>query len=189
MSYLECLIVLAIFAILLPIVLPNIDNMRRRYALFIAAEEVRRQLVDVQERAQLMSRNFGVYYYRRGGVWMYAVYADGNHNGVLHKDIDDGTDKLVAGPFRVLDRSGPVGVGIAEGVTDPDTLRAIDPGTPPIAFNRSFVCSFSPRGSGTPGSVYLTDGRLSALVRCSGSEGNLHKLYFAGAGKPWVVLR
>jgi prepilin-type N-terminal cleavage/methylation domain-containing protein len=187
MTLLECAVSMAIMATLLLSAAPALDNMHRRYALATAADRVRRQMVRAQSTAAALSKNCGVYYFQTNGEWMYAIYTDENGNGVLRSEIASGVDRRIEGPFPLLNTTAPIEVGIGNGFTDPDTLAPFTAGTSPIEFNSSFICSFSQTGSGTPGTIFLTDGgSLGAAVRSSGSDGNLRKLYYAGKGQKWV---
>lgn len=187
MTLIECAVTTAILGILLLCVMPAFDAMHRRQALAAASERVKQQMMRAQNTAAALSRNCGVYYFRRNGEWMYAIYTDENGNGVLRKDIESGTDRRIEGPTLLLDATAPVEIGIGDSLTDPDTLEPIPEGTSPIEFNSSFICSFSQLGTGTPGSIFLTDGgQLAAIVRSSGSDGNLRKLFYSGKGQKWV---
>jgi prepilin-type N-terminal cleavage/methylation domain-containing protein len=186
-TLIECLVTLAVLGVLVMIVVPDLDTVSRRRALYLAAEEVRQHLESAKQRAEMVGANCGAVFARRGEGWVVSLYADGDGDGVQNADIADGTDRRIAGPFPLLSRPNRIAVGIGDGFTDPDTLQPIAPGTSPVAFNRSFICSFSPNGNGTPGSVYLTDGNtVGAAVRCSGSGGNIRKLYYQSPGKAWI---
>ena len=187
MTLIECLVVTGFMGVLLLYVTPALDAMHRRCALSLATERARRQMMRAQSTAAALSRNCGVYYFRRNDVWMYAIYSDENGNGVLKADITNGTDRRIEGPAPVLDITAPIDIGFGDGVTDPDTLAPFKEGDSPIEFNSSFICSFSQIGTATPGSIFFTDHRdLAAMVRSSGSEGNLRKLYYNGKGKKWI---
>ncbi len=187
-SLAECMVSVAIIGILVTIALPNADQMIRRRELYRQAERVRESMAYTQMRAYSLSANCGVYYFPRGKEWMYAVYVDGDGDGVSKKDILSGTDKILEGPYALLDHPTLITVGFAAGMTDPDSMQPVSAAASPVAFNQSFICSFSPRGDGTPGTVYLTDGlRLAAAIRCSGADGKLRKLYYyGGKGQPWT---
>lgn len=187
MTLLECAVTMAIMATLLLCAMPALDNMHRRYALATAADRVRQQMARAQSTAAALSRNCGVYYFQTNGIWMYGIYTDENGNGVLRSEIASGVDRRIEGPFPLLNTTEPIEVGIGDGFTDPDTLAPFTSGTSAIEFNSSFICSFSQLGSGTPGSIFLTDGgALGAAVRSSGADGNLRKLFYAGKGQKWV---
>src|SRR5436190_9036347 len=146
MSLAECLVTVAIIAIMTMLALPNAAEMMRRRDLYREAERVRESMAYTQMRAYSLSANCGVYYFQRGSEWMYAVYLDGDGDGVLRKDILSGTDKLIEGPYALLDHPTLIGVGFAPGMTDPDSMQPLSAAASPVAFNQSAICSFSPRG-------------------------------------------
>jgi prepilin-type N-terminal cleavage/methylation domain-containing protein len=186
-TLIECLLSVAVIGIVAFIAVPDIDGMCRRRALALAAEEVRQHLAAAQQRASSMGGNCGVVFAPRGESWTYTIYLDGDGDGVMNADVAGGADRRLEGPLPLLSNPNRISVAIGPGFTDPDTLDPIPEGTRPVGFGRSFICSFSPNGNGTPGSVYLTDNAsLGALVRCSGSGGNLRKLFYRGAGRSWV---
>ena len=67
-------------------------------------------------------------------------------------------------------------------VKDPDG-DALKPDASAVQFGRSTICSFSPVGSSTPGTVYLIDGggQLWA-ARCTGAGGRVRVLRSACSG-------
>jgi hypothetical protein len=183
----ECLAAIAIMGILLLCVTPALGSLHHRWALTMATSRVRRQMSRAQNFAEALSRNCGVLYFQRNGQWMYAIYSDENGNGVLNADIKNGTDRRIEGPAPVLDFAAPIEIGFGDGETDPDTLAPFNPNDSPIEFNHSFLCSFSQAGSGTPGSVFLTDrGDFASMVRSSGADGNVRALFYNGKGKKWI---
>jgi hypothetical protein len=96
----------------------------------------------------------------------FAVYADGNRNGVRSDDIDDGVDRRVAGPFPLS--GGAPGVRVAllrPGLPAPPPERGLLQGDDPIRFGRSDILSFSPLGTSTPGTFYLAGENRQAAVR------------------------
>jgi prepilin-type N-terminal cleavage/methylation domain-containing protein len=115
---------------------------------------------------------------REDGVY-YAVYADGNENGVRSADIEKGIDRLVSGPFPLT--SGAPGVRVG-----------INPGTPalpgdggdlegdPIRFGRSDILSFSPLGTATPGTFYLAGDAAQAAVRVTGGSARVRLMVWRG---------
>jgi hypothetical protein len=103
---------------------------------------------------------------RADGSVTYALYRDGDGDGVLTADIDRGVDPEVQPP-QVLQHFGrSTGFGFPPGLAprDPsDAGRRLSRLDDPIRFNGSNIASFSALGTSTPGSVYLTD-RKSALA-------------------------
>jgi hypothetical protein len=70
-------------------------------------------------------------------------------------------------------------------VKDPDG-DWLKPDASPVQFGRSTICSFSPIGHSTPGTVYLIDGggQLWA-ARCTGAGGRVRVLRYDSGGKKW----
>ncbi len=138
--------------------------------------------------AIMRNRNVGLKFRRNGDRWEWAVYADTNGNGVLTSEIASGVD-------RYLGQSYPwsrndVFPGIMTGT------RVPDPGSPghyldrvddPIRFNSSDICSFSPMGESTPGSVYLWDGHDGmAVLRVLGRTAKMRCLYYRRGERGWT---
>jgi hypothetical protein len=119
------------------------------------------------------------------GTWFYSVYADRNHNGVLSDDIRRGVDVRI-GPRRLLDAGASgVRVGIHPSVpaVPPDT-GTLDP-TRPVQFGNSFMLSFSPLGTATPGTFYLAGDQRQAAVRVTPATGRVRLLIWS-KGRTWT---
>jgi prepilin-type N-terminal cleavage/methylation domain-containing protein len=111
-------------------------------------------------------------------VW-YAVYQDGDGDGVRSADISSGEDRLVSGPFPLS--GGAPGVSVA-----------INPGTPapppdsgelsgdPVRFGPSDILSFSPFGTATPGTFYLAGDASQAAVRVTGGSARVRLMVWRG---------
>jgi prepilin-type N-terminal cleavage/methylation domain-containing protein len=116
---------------------------------------------------------------RPDGVY-YGLFADGNYNGVLSRDIRRGIDRLVEGPYR-LDAGAPgVRVAIIPGMPAPPPARGrLDPADP-VRFGRSNMLSFSPLGTATPGTFYLATRRTQGAVRVTGSTARVRVMICRG---------
>ncbi|HKO57447.1 MAG TPA: hypothetical protein VJ276_16355 [Thermoanaerobaculia bacterium] len=187
----EAVTTLAILGMLLCIILPALDRMLRRAALRGAAAAVSDVLRITQEDARLLARDRGVKFDSVDGQWRYAVYEDGNADGVRNKDIASGTDRLIEPPRPLFSRKSFAQVGLAPSLPDPDTGQPMPPGKSAVQFNSSTICSFAPTGDATPGSIYLTNGRSdeAAMVRSSGNGGALRVLYYGLEGVGWRLAR
>jgi hypothetical protein len=122
-----------------------------------------------------------------GGRYEWALYRDGNGNGVRSSEIASGVDRSLGLAIPWL--RGDVRPGILRDspVPDPATPGSkLDRLDDPIRFNNSDLCSFSPVGESTPGSIYLWDGRdRMAVVRVFGRTAKIHTLYFVRGEKSW----
>lgn len=164
-SLIELLVVLAIVGMIVAISIPGITQISRKRELQAAAAELRSIFREVRMRAVARGSSSAVKFREIGGVWHYGFFDDGDGDGVRNDDIVSGADPS-AGPYReVFGSTGMVRIGLPPvPVWDAERSERIDPGDSPVRFNRSTLCSFSPNGSSTPGSVYLTDGAGEAAV-------------------------
>ncbi|HYM61286.1 MAG TPA: hypothetical protein VEZ11_10370, partial [Thermoanaerobaculia bacterium] len=161
-------------------------NLLMRAGLKGAACHVRNIMVMTRANAVALEASRAVKFTLRDGVWYYAIYDDSNRNGVLNDEINSGVDPLVEGPYPIFTAGsiGQVGYPTA-GVADPDTGGPIDPGALAVNFNRSTLCSFSAVGSGTPGSIYLTNGTAAMMVRSSGDSGHIRVMTYDSLRRRW----
>jgi hypothetical protein len=113
------------------------------------------------------------------GAVTFAIYRDGDGDGVLNEDIESGVDPVVVPvrPLATLGHGVRLGFPAGRPPRDPsDPARRLDRLSDPIRFNRSDLASFDPLGGSTPGSIYLTDGRLVAALRVSGRIGKVRRM-------------
>lgn len=180
-------LVLAVAACALALAAPGAMNLRESVAIRSAAGEVTTALLRARSHALTRNVNVGVKFRKNGDRYEWALYRDGNGNGVLTSEIARGVDR-------------PLGLAIPWSRRDvlPGILtgcRVPDPGSPgsyldrpedPIRFNASDICSFSAAGESTPGSVYLTDGRTRmAVVRVLGRTAKVRVLYWRRGDRSW----
>ena len=166
---------------------PAAFQLQSALAVRSAAGEVRAALYRARSEAIKRCRNVGLKFRRNGNRYEWALYVDGNGNGLRTTEITNGID-------RSLGLSLPWGRNdVLPGIlTD---VRVPDPGTSgkflqnvgdPIRFNSSDICSFSPVGESTPGSIYLWDGRdRMAVVRVFGRTAKVRTLYYRRGDKEW----
>jgi hypothetical protein len=88
---------------------------------------------------------------------------DGNGNGLRTDEIADGTDPTLSGPQR-LERAA---AGVVLGFPDAGPVPRIPPADgwiddldDPVRIGGAKLLSFSPLGSSSTGTLYVTDGRL-----------------------------
>lgn len=183
-SLVELLTVIAIVGLMLAISLPSLSQVSRKRELRSAAAELRTIFRNVRARAVARGSNSAVKFRMIGGVWHYGFVDDGDGDGVTNDDIASGVDVLV-GPYReVFGSAGKVRIGLPDiPIHDAERGEFVTPDELPVRFNRSTICSFSPRGSATPGTVYITDGaRSAAAVVVYGASGKVRMKLLGDAG-------
>ena len=182
----ELLIVIAIIGMFSAIAMPRWMNLQRHAAVRAAAEELQSVFRGARMRAITTGRNVGVRFTKSGNDWMYALYDDRNGNGIKTAEITSGVDKMIARPKRVLNTVRYASIATpTKTITDPDG-DPLKPADSPVQFGSSSICSFSPLGASTPGTIYLTDGNGEIwCARVYGTSAKVRLLRYLG-GKTWV---
>lgn len=181
-SLLELLVALGILLILGSWGLPNMMGYRQEMALLGAAQGFRSEFMKARSIATKKNTQTAIRFEKGpGDLVMYSTYIDGNFNGVRKVDIDDGIDQRIAGPFRLDAGQSGVDVGVLPDVTAPDGGPL---GSEPIRFGSTRMLSFSPLGTGTPGTFYLRTRSSMAGVRVTGGSARVRILIWRG--KRWV---
>lgn len=186
----ELLVVLAIFALFLAMTAPPILRISGELRLRLAAGEVATAMSLARSTAVRYCTNVALKFKPRAdGRSTWALYRDGDGDGVLTKDIDKGVDPQMAPPRQLEQIGSRVRFGFPPGrpARDPgDPSSWLRRGDDPIRFNSSDLASFGPLGTATPGTVYLTDnsGALAA-VRVTGRTGKVKVLVYDFGEEVW----
>lgn len=114
------------------------------------------------------------------------LYADGNGNGVLQRDIDRGIDRALA-PLEWLDeRSRDVSLRINQYVDDVGGAGELAPGDDPLRIGNTALLAFSPLGSATGGTLYVAARRGPQMaIRVFGATGRVRVLMFDARSRQW----
>jgi type II secretory pathway pseudopilin PulG len=183
-ALMELMVSMAIMGLILTMSCAAFVTMYRRAALRAGAQRVRGILQQTRLSSSLLSANCAVKFIQRSGGWSYAVYQDGNGDGVTNSDIAKGVDPAMSGEMPLVNEFG-VRVGLLANESDPD---GGPPLTSPVNFNRSTLCSFSQTGSGTPGTVYLTNGSGAIAIRTA-DDGRIRILVYVPESARWEELK
>ena len=186
----ELVVVMAILSMLLLFGLPALARMSTGVRLTLAAAELQSVLREARSLAIRENTEVAVKFYPRAdGFATWAVYRDGDGDGVLNRDITAGVDPQVQPP-RPLEQ---LGRRLRFGF--PPRTPARDPGNPssrlptdgdPIRFNSSDLASFGPLGTSTPGSLYLTDSQSRLMaVRVYGRTGKVKVIVYDFDAQVW----
>jgi len=186
-SLIELLTVVAIIGLFALCAMPAFGTYRRRLAIIAASNELRAIFRQTRSRAIATGHNAGVKFIA-GREWTYAIYLDCDGDGVRNDDITRGTDRRVFGPAIVMPSFHLATIGLLKTtVKDPDG-DPLKPDASPVQFGKSTICSFSPMGHGTPGTVYLVDGGGQLWgARVHGAGGRVRLLRYDGGKKKWEL--
>jgi prepilin-type N-terminal cleavage/methylation domain-containing protein len=187
-SLLELLAVLAVLGLLAAVGIAPVTDLLAEEGLIAAAHEVSAILTGACARAVFQGADVGVKWTSSGGDLVLSVYQDGNGNGVTTADIRKGVDRLVAGPYWLRGKYPGITFSFVPGFNDVDPGgAAIGNLADPIRFGASDICSFSPLGKASPGSVYLSNKkRRQAAVRVTPMNAKIQIFTWHGRTQKWI---
>jgi type II secretory pathway pseudopilin PulG len=187
-SLLELLFVLgfavSLGGIAIPHVTLSLDDMRAAGATrYVAA-----RLQQARTEAVTRSRDAAVRFTAVGSTVVYAVYVDGNRNGVLTNDIEDGIDYPIAPLERLTDHFPRVDFGVASGLP-PVVPDDPPPGGDPIRLGAGNLATFTTAGTSSTGSVYIRGpGGAQFVIRLFGQTGKVRILRFNPRMQTWSPI-
>src|SRR6185436_2024995 len=143
-------------AVAVPQYLAGIDDFRASGAARYVSARFQRARMEAVMRSTPVALQFA----QTPDGYRYAVYLDGNGNGVLTSDIASGVDRQINAAEQLRDRFAGVDFGAVPGLPPIDP-GGTAPGTDPIRLGAGSLASFTPLGSSSSGTVYIR-GRRNA---------------------------
>ena len=171
--------------ILLAFTVPLLAASVARERLLAASLETALEFRGLRQRAVSESCTFGLRFVPSGDGWSYTLYRDGNGNGIRTADILSGKDPRVAETEDPSTRHEGIRIGLpAEAVPQiPPNSGPIPAPADPVKFGNGNLISFSPSGSISGGTLYLTDGARVAAIIVYGPTGRIRlQRYEPGSG-------
>ncbi len=169
MTIAETAVVLALLVLVVSIIVPTASSMASSARGAAAAREMALALHALRWKSVAANRSHGLWFQQDAEGWHWFVVRDGNGNGLRTAELRSGTDRTLSGPHRLEHSVEGMLVGFPDQVSLPSIpprggrIRAMDD---PVQFGRSDLISFSPMGTSSSGTLYLTDNRheLRAVV-------------------------
>jgi prepilin-type N-terminal cleavage/methylation domain-containing protein len=158
----ELLAVLAIVAMAVAAALPAAATLRDAGRAAAGARTMATLLSAQRWKSVTAHRVLGLQFRKAGTNWTWREVADGNGNGLRTADIARGIDPVLTQDAALERQIENVTLGIPPGGPYPEAPPGTDmlsAGDDPVRFGRSDLISFSPVGSASSGTLYVTDGR------------------------------
>ena len=153
-----------------------------------AARYLAARFHEIRMQAVMRGAATAVRFVSADGSYRITSYVDGNGDGVLTRDIQDGVDVATAAPERLPDRFAGVDFGALPGLPAADAGSG-PPGSDPVRFGASDGVTFSPLGTSSSGSVYvLGAGNRQFAVRVYGESGRTRVLRFDTVSWSWTPI-
>ena len=141
-----------------------------------AARDIEQEMTRLRSEAIASHRSVAMRLTWSGGRYVYAFYADGDGDGVRADDVASGHDALLRGPRDLPSSYEGIDFGLLlEAIPEvPPGSGVLPPGSDPVRFGRSDIITFTPRGTSSSGTLYVSDGRDAvAAVVVYGATGRL----------------
>ena len=168
-------------AVAAPQLLSAVDEVRAAGAVRYVSIRLHQARMEAVGR----SADVGVQFVQTSDGYAYAVYVDGNGNGVRTLDIQRGLDQRIASVERVPDQFAGVDFGVLAGLPPVDAGSPA-PGTDPIKLGSSKILTFSALGTSSSGSLYLLGrGNSQYVIRILGETGKTRVLKFDSRAQQW----
>jgi type II secretory pathway pseudopilin PulG len=187
-TFIEILFVMGLIttiaAIATPEMLVRVDESRALGAVRYMST----RLYQTRMEALARSANTAMRFVTVGQSYGYAVYVDGNGNGVRTRDIQNGTDRLIQEQEILPHQFSGVDFGALPGLPAVDPPAA-PPGSDPIRLGSGNMVTFTAIGSSTAGSLYIRGRRdTQYVIRIFGDTGKIRILQFDPRTRTWKPL-
>jgi len=183
----EVLVAVTLLGIMVGVSVPLVVQAVARERLRTAGLEMATTLRALRQKAVTRRESVGLKFVRGEEGWTYSLYQDGNSNGIRSADIRSGRDPFLYGPRHPGQGREGIRFGLPTAPIPriPPSRGVIsDPGDP-IKLGRSDILSFSPGGSTSSGTLYLTDGREALGIVVYGPTGRVRVFRYDSREKIW----
>jgi len=162
-SLAEAVLALALLGLLLLVSLPALASGLSRGRVAMAAREMAGEMARLRSDAIASRRRVAMRLAWSGGRYMYAFYADGDGDGVRSDDIAAGRDPLLLGPRNLPSRHEGIDFGLLDAAIPevPPARGVLAPQSDPVRFGASDTITFTPWGTSSTGTLYVSDGKES----------------------------
>lgn len=176
-------LIATVSAMAIPQVVMGLDEFRTAGAARYISTRLQRTRMEALAR----SVDVAVQITQTPNGYAFAVYVDGNHNGVLAADIAGGADRRLGAVERLADHFAGVDFGALPGLPPVDA-GGTPPGTDPIRLGSSNFASFAAAGTATSGSMYVRGRTAQYVVRILGGTGKTRVMKFHPRTRQWKPL-
>lgn len=184
-TVIEALFALAVavtlVSIAVPVTLQGLEETRTRNAARYLAGRIRL----ARAMAAARSRTIGLRFERAASGYAFAVYEDGDRDGIRTTDVQLGIDRVVE-PLEHLTSSFPgVQFGFLDGVPPIGEDGRDD--TDPVRAGSSDILSLTPNGTATAATLYICGPTQSQYaVRVLGTTGRTRVFQYDRPSSTWI---
>jgi type II secretory pathway pseudopilin PulG len=189
-TLLEALVFLVLTGLILAALGPALAQARGSAVTVAGARYLAITLTALRWKSVAEGRAHGLYFSEDERGWSWIEVRDSNGNGLRAAEIRGGIDERLGRSRRLEEVASGVFLGFPDGGPFPEIPPKrgwIDDLDDPIRIGNTQVLSFSPLGTSSSGTLYVTDRktRLFAVV-LYGRTAKLRVWRYAGPGRAWT---
>lgn len=141
--------------------MPALASALSRERVGTAAREMASEMARLRAESIARHRRLAMRFTWSGGRYLYRFYEDGDGDGVRADDIAAGRDPAVGPPRDLHSRYDGVDFGLLDTAVPevPPARGALAPLSDPVRFGSSDTVTFTPWGTASSGTLYISDGR------------------------------
>lgn len=173
---------LVMTAIAVPVIGGTLERERTIVGAQYLVGQLQRARLDSLKRARSVAVRLEVV----GDRTRLQLFADGNGNGVLQRDIDRGIDPPLTDSSWLDDQARDISLRVNQPITEVAGTTTIAPGDDPLRIGNTALLTFSPLGSATSGTLYVAAHRGPQMaIRVFGATGRVRVLMFDAQTRQW----
>src|SRR5215213_8749576 len=185
-ALIDIVIATSLCVVMMAIAVPVIGGTLERERTIVGAQYLAGQLLRARLDSLKRARSVAVRLEVIGDRTQLQLFADGNGNGVLQRDIDRGIDPPLS-PLEWLDHQArDISLRVNQTIKDVAGTATIAPGDDPLRIGNTALLTFSPLGSATNGTLYVAAHRGPQMaIRVFGATGRVRVLMFDTQTRSW----
>jgi Tfp pilus assembly protein FimT len=185
-ALIDIIVAVAISVVMAAIAVPVIGGTLERERTIIGTQYLAGQLMRARLDSLKQGRSVAARIEIVGNRTQMQLFADGNGDGVLQRDIDRGIDLPLAPREWLDDQARDIALRVNQDTTDVTGSATLKAGDDPLRIGNTALVSFSPLGSATSGTLYVAAHRGPQMaVRVFGATGRVRVLMFDAQSRQW----
>lgn len=185
-ALIDIIVATSLCVLMTAIAVPVIGGTLDRERTIVGAQYLAGQLQRARLESLKRARSIAVRLQITGGRTRSRLFADGNGNGVLQRDIDRGIDLPLTPEEWLDDRARDISLRINQEVSDVAGATTLAPGDDPLRIGNTSILTFSPLGSATSGTLYVAAHQGPQMaIRVFGATGRVRVLMFDARTRQW----
>ena len=172
--------------VMMAMAVPVIGGTLERERTMVGAQYLAGQLLFARLDSLKRARSVAVRLEVVGDRTQVQLFADGDGDGVLQRDIDRGIDPPLTPPGWLDDQARGISLRVNQSIRDVAGTANIAPGDDPLRIGNTALLTFSPLASATNGTLYVAAHRGPQMaIRVFGATGRVRVLTFDTHTRQW----